>query len=190
MSFTSLVVQLFSLRLAPAYLPSFFSNWHLTITSCLLALFLRSSCEKHMKGLEFLQVKEKAGVSSAASHVQNPAEKPREFQRERRTEKSVRKIRKINQEKIGGDLIFNLSSFCYLEKDQKPQAYLGEEDQLRPSSPFVRLGKLWSPSLSQYLIITVHGYHRSWSDQLCGALLVPSCPFSFVQEELKSCPTQ
>ena len=39
--------------------------------------------------------------------------------RERRTEKSVRKIKKINQEKIGGDLIFNLSSVCYLEKDQK-----------------------------------------------------------------------
>ena len=35
--------------------------------------------------------------------------------RERRTEKSVRKI----QKKIGGDLIFNLSSVCYLEKDQK-----------------------------------------------------------------------
>ncbi|KAG5384479.1 hypothetical protein IGI04_035949 [Brassica rapa subsp. trilocularis] len=109
MSFTSLVVQLFSLRLAPAYLPNFFSNWHLTITSCLLALFLKLSCEKHMKGLEFLQVKERAGVSSG-----------------------------------------------------QPQAYLGEEDQLRPSSPLLR----------------------------CGALLVPSCPFSFVQEELKSCPTQ
>ena len=39
--------------------------------------------------------------------------------RERRTEKSERKIKKINQEKIGGDLIFNLSSVCYLEKDQK-----------------------------------------------------------------------
>ena len=105
----------------------------------------------------------------------------------------MRKIKKINQEKIGGDLIFNLSSVCYLEKDQKvrflnktldlvefrswsdldlslwsvqPQAYLGEEDQLRPSSPLVRLGKLWSPSLSQYLIRTVHGYLRSWSDQL------------------------
>ena len=39
--------------------------------------------------------------------------------RERRTEKSVRRIKKINQEKIGGDLIFNLSSVCYLEKDQK-----------------------------------------------------------------------
>ncbi|KAF3602965.1 hypothetical protein F2Q69_00034938 [Brassica cretica] len=56
MSFTSLVVHLFSLRLAPACLPSFFSNWHMTITSCLLALFLRLSCEKHMKGLEFLQL--------------------------------------------------------------------------------------------------------------------------------------
>ncbi|KAG5381150.1 hypothetical protein IGI04_028992 [Brassica rapa subsp. trilocularis] len=66
----------------------------------------------------------------AASHVQNPAEKPREFH-------------------------------LVLEKDQKPQAYLGEEDQLRPSSPLVCLGKLWSPSLSQYLIRTVHGYLRS-----------------------------
>ncbi|KAF3535555.1 hypothetical protein F2Q69_00021700 [Brassica cretica] len=47
------------LRLAPNCLPSFFSNWHMTITSCLLALFLRLSCEKHMKGLEFLQVKER-----------------------------------------------------------------------------------------------------------------------------------
>ena len=39
--------------------------------------------------------------------------------RERRTEKSVRKIRKINKIKIGGDLIFNLSLVSYLEKDQK-----------------------------------------------------------------------
>ncbi|KAF3552061.1 hypothetical protein DY000_02006692 [Brassica cretica] len=30
----------------------------------------------------------------------------------------------------------------------QPQAYLGEEDQLRPSSPLVCLGKLWSPCLS------------------------------------------
>ncbi|KAG5384586.1 hypothetical protein IGI04_036056 [Brassica rapa subsp. trilocularis] len=37
----------------------------------------------------------------------------------------------------------------------QPQAYLGEEDQLRPSSPLVHLGKLWSPCLSQYLIRTV-----------------------------------
>ncbi|KAG2282481.1 hypothetical protein Bca52824_053701 [Brassica carinata] len=76
MPFTSLVVHLFSLRLAPNCLPSFFSNWHMTITSCLLALFLRLSCEKHMK--------------------------------------------------------------------VQPQAYLGEEDQRRPSSPLVRLAKVWS----------------------------------------------
>ncbi|KAG5384277.1 hypothetical protein IGI04_035747, partial [Brassica rapa subsp. trilocularis] len=31
----------------------------------------------------------------------------------------------------------------------QPQAYLGEEDQLRPSSPLVCLGKLWSPSLTK-----------------------------------------
>ncbi|KAG5377676.1 hypothetical protein IGI04_025518, partial [Brassica rapa subsp. trilocularis] len=99
-----------------------------------------------------LQVKQPQLVFNpppAASHVQNPAEKAREFH-------------------------------LVLEKDQKPQAYLGEEDQLRPSSPLVCLGKLWSPSLSQYLIRTVHGYLRSWSDQLCGALLVPSYPFSLL----------
>ncbi|KAF3538058.1 hypothetical protein F2Q69_00023012 [Brassica cretica] len=62
MSFTSLVVHLFSLSLAPACLPSFLSTWHMTITSCLLALFLRLSCEKYMKGLEFLQVKERTAA--------------------------------------------------------------------------------------------------------------------------------
>ena len=39
--------------------------------------------------------------------------------RERRTEKSVRKIKKINQEKILGDLIFNPRPVCCFEKDQK-----------------------------------------------------------------------
>ena len=69
MSFTSLVVQLFSLRLAPAYLPSFFSNLRLTITSCLLALFLRLSCEKHMKRLEFLQVKERTAACAESAEA-------------------------------------------------------------------------------------------------------------------------
>ncbi|KAL0684023.1 hypothetical protein Bca4012_050871 [Brassica carinata] len=67
MPFTSLVVHLFSLRLAPACLPSFFSNWHMTITSCLLALFLRLSCEKHMKGLEFLQVEERTSACAESA---------------------------------------------------------------------------------------------------------------------------
>ncbi|KAG2291778.1 hypothetical protein Bca52824_038447 [Brassica carinata] len=53
-----------------------------------------------------------------------------------------------------------LAKLCYelnpqVKQPQLPQAYLGEEDQLRPSSPFVRLGMLWSPCLSQYLIRTV-----------------------------------
>ncbi|KAG5394475.1 hypothetical protein IGI04_024438 [Brassica rapa subsp. trilocularis] len=73
----------------------------------------------------------------AASHVLKPTEKPREFQRER--EKEEQKNQPV----------------CCFEKDQKLQAYHGEEDQLRPSSPLVHLG-----------------------------------PFSFVQEELKSCPSQ
>ncbi|KAG5384259.1 hypothetical protein IGI04_035729, partial [Brassica rapa subsp. trilocularis] len=47
-----------------------------------------------------------------------------------------------------------LAKLCY-ELNPQPQAYLGEDDQLRPSSPLVRLGKLWSPCLSQYLIRTV-----------------------------------
>ncbi|KAG2267045.1 hypothetical protein Bca4012_075473 [Brassica carinata] len=72
MSFTSLVVHLFSLRLAPACLPRFFSNWHMTITSCLLALFLRLSCEKHMKRLEFLQVKERTAASAEAAGQLSP----------------------------------------------------------------------------------------------------------------------
>ncbi|KAF2561939.1 hypothetical protein F2Q70_00017492 [Brassica cretica] len=69
MSFTSLVVQLFSLRLAPACLPSFFRNWHMTITSCLLALFLRLSCEKHMKGLEFRQFKERTTACAESAEA-------------------------------------------------------------------------------------------------------------------------
>ncbi|KAL0749424.1 hypothetical protein Bca101_031427 [Brassica carinata] len=69
MPFTSVVVHLFILRLAPASLPSFFSNWHMTITSCLLALFLRLSCEKNMKGLEFLQVKERTAACAESAEV-------------------------------------------------------------------------------------------------------------------------
>ncbi|KAG5415441.1 hypothetical protein IGI04_003008 [Brassica rapa subsp. trilocularis] len=80
----------------------------------------------------------------AASHVQNPAEKPREFQSE-----------------------------------VQPQAYLGEEDQLRPSSPLVCLGKLWSPSLT-----------KVWSFASPILSIQSLGPFSFVQEELKSCPSQ
>ncbi|KAG5415107.1 hypothetical protein IGI04_002674 [Brassica rapa subsp. trilocularis] len=112
-----------------------------------------------MIGWKLLHGKERTVVlnsSPAASHVFKPTEKPREFQREREKEEQK------NQSEV------------------QPQAYLGEEDQLRPSSPLVCLGKLWSPSLSQYLIRTLR----------CGALLVPSCPFSLVQEELKSCPSQ
>ncbi|KAF3506491.1 hypothetical protein F2Q69_00006878 [Brassica cretica] len=59
----------FCLRLAPACLPSFFSNWHMIITSCLLALFLRLSCEKHMKGLEFLQVKEMTAACTESAEA-------------------------------------------------------------------------------------------------------------------------
>ncbi|KAG5384567.1 hypothetical protein IGI04_036037 [Brassica rapa subsp. trilocularis] len=80
----------------------------------------------------------------AASHVQNPAEKPREFQSE-----------------------------------VQPQAYVGEEDQLRPSSPLVCLGKLWSPSLN-----------KVWSFASPILSIQSLGPFSFVQEELKSCPSQ
>ncbi|KAL0649717.1 hypothetical protein Bca4012_092408 [Brassica carinata] len=69
MPFTSLVVHLFNLKLAPACLPSFFNNWHMTITSCLLALFLRLSCEKHMKGLEFLQVKEMTAACAESAEA-------------------------------------------------------------------------------------------------------------------------
>ncbi|KAF3540709.1 hypothetical protein F2Q69_00023007 [Brassica cretica] len=68
MSFTSLV-HLFSLRLSPACSPSFFTNWHMTITSCLHALFLRWSCEKHMKGLEFLQVKERTTACAESAEA-------------------------------------------------------------------------------------------------------------------------
>ncbi|KAG5384462.1 hypothetical protein IGI04_035932 [Brassica rapa subsp. trilocularis] len=139
----------------------------MTITSCLLALFLRLSCEKHMKGLEFLQVKERTAAcaeSAEAAGQLSPLSLALTLHKnlENFSEKERKKNRKIsekNQEnksrKIGGDLIFNLSSVSYLGKDQKPQAYLGEEDQLRPSSPLVHLGKLWSPCLSQYLIRTV-----------------------------------
>ncbi|KAG5388835.1 hypothetical protein IGI04_030376 [Brassica rapa subsp. trilocularis] len=105
------------------------------VASCLLSAKLGFELNPHM---------------NLQKNLENFREKERK--RERRTEKSVRKIRKINQEKIGGDLIFNPSS----------SAYLGEEDQLRPSGPLLR----------------------------CGVLLVPSCPFIFVQEELKSCPSQ
>ncbi|KAF2600358.1 hypothetical protein F2Q68_00009851 [Brassica cretica] len=69
MSFTSLVVHLFSLSLAPACLPSFLSNWHMTITSCLLALFLRLSFKKYMKGLEFLQVKERTAACAESTEA-------------------------------------------------------------------------------------------------------------------------
>ncbi|KAF2559312.1 hypothetical protein F2Q68_00015460 [Brassica cretica] len=47
----------------------FFSNWHMTITSCLLALFLRLSCEKHMKGLEYLQVKERTAACAESAEA-------------------------------------------------------------------------------------------------------------------------
>ncbi|KAF2561938.1 hypothetical protein F2Q70_00017491 [Brassica cretica] len=41
----------------------------MTITSCLLALFLRLSCEKHMKGLEFLQVKERTAACAESAEA-------------------------------------------------------------------------------------------------------------------------
>ncbi|KAG5387987.1 hypothetical protein IGI04_029528, partial [Brassica rapa subsp. trilocularis] len=149
----------------------------MTITSCLLALFLRLSCEKHMKGWSFFRLRKGQQLvlrqahlifnpSPAASHVQNPAEKPREFQREREKEEQKK------SKKIGGDLIFNLSSVCYLEKDQKPQAYLGEEDQLRPFSPLVHLGKLWSLTSVRgrvKLEVSSPVHSVSWSIQPCSS---------------------
>ncbi|KAG5374263.1 hypothetical protein IGI04_042414 [Brassica rapa subsp. trilocularis] len=84
----------------------------------------------------------------AASHVQNPAEKPREFQREREKEEQK------NQ------------SVCYLEKDQKLQAYLGEEDHLRPSSPLVRLAKVWSFASPILSIQSLGKPQSSESDEL------------------------
>ncbi|KAG5400528.1 hypothetical protein IGI04_015135 [Brassica rapa subsp. trilocularis] len=99
----------------------------MTITSCLLALFLRLSCEKHMKGLEFLQVKERTAAcaeSAEAAGQLSPLSLALTLQKnlENFREKERKKNRKIIQ----------------------PQAYHGEEDQLRPSSPLVHLGKLWS----------------------------------------------
>ncbi|KAF3540714.1 hypothetical protein F2Q69_00023008 [Brassica cretica] len=41
----------------------------MTITSCLHALFLRWSCEKHMKGLEFLQVKERTTACAESAEA-------------------------------------------------------------------------------------------------------------------------
>ncbi|KAF3552062.1 hypothetical protein DY000_02006691 [Brassica cretica] len=61
----------------------------------------------------------------------------------------------------------------------QPQAYLGEEDQLRPSSPLVRLGM----NRTDLVIIPLCFSDRSEPCPFSG-------PFSLVQVELKSCPSQ
>ncbi|KAG5384003.1 hypothetical protein IGI04_035473, partial [Brassica rapa subsp. trilocularis] len=148
----------------------------MTITSCLLALFLRLSCEKHMKGLEFLQVKERTAAcaeSAEAAGQLSPLSLALEKER-KKNRKISEKIRKINQEKILGDLIFNPRPVCCFEKDQKSshKLYLGEEDQLRPSNPLVHLGKLWSLTSVRgrvKLEVSSPVHSVSWSIQPCSS---------------------
>ncbi|KAG5374130.1 hypothetical protein IGI04_042557 [Brassica rapa subsp. trilocularis] len=148
-----------------------------------------------MKGLEFLQVKERTAACaesaeaagqlsplSLALTLQKNLENFREKER-KKNRKISEKIRKINQETILGDLIFNPRPVCCFEKDQKLQAYHGEEDQLRPSSPLVRLAKVWSFARPILSIQSLGKPQSSESDELLS-------PFSFVQEELKYCPSQ